>query len=119
MPYFALLYEATPDYVARRLALREDHLHLARASSARGELLFGGAFADPVDRALLVFQAADASVVEDFAKNDPYVVNGLVARWEVRPWTVVVGALFEGNSSELAAPKVAAAEDRVRQELGE
>jgi uncharacterized protein YciI len=95
MPYFALIYEAAPDYVERRAALREDHLRLARAATERGELLFGGAFADPVDRALLVFKVSDSSVVEDFARYDPYVTNGLVARWEVRLWTVVVGALFE------------------------
>jgi uncharacterized protein YciI len=95
MAYFALIYEATPDYVERRSALREDHLRLARAATERGELLFGGAFADPVDHALLVFRAPDASVVEDFARNDPYVTNGLVQRWDVRPWTVVIGALFE------------------------
>src|SRR4051812_44488683 len=95
MPYFALIYETAVDYVERRAALREDHLRLARAASERGELLLGGALADPVDRALLVFNVTDASVVEDFAKHDPYVTNGLVACWEVRSWTVVVGALFE------------------------
>jgi len=35
--------------------------------------------------------ASDRSVVEAFARNDPYVTNGLVTRWEVRPWAVVVG----------------------------
>jgi heme-degrading monooxygenase HmoA len=44
-----------------------------------------------VDRALLLFQAAEKSYVEDFARKDPYVVNGLVKKWEVRPWNVVVG----------------------------
>ena len=46
---------------------------------------------DPADRALLVFRVPDRSIVEDFARNDPYVTNGLVARWEIRPWTVVIG----------------------------
>jgi uncharacterized protein YciI len=40
---------------------------------------------------LLVFRAADRSVVEAFARSDPYVLAGLVTRWEVRPWTVVIG----------------------------
>jgi uncharacterized protein YciI len=30
-------------------------------------------------------------MAESFAASDPYVVNGLVTRWTVRPWTVVVG----------------------------
>jgi hypothetical protein len=35
-----------------------------------------------------VFKAATA-VAEDFARRDPYVVNGLITRWVVRPWNVV------------------------------
>ena len=31
------------------------------------------------------------AVAERFARNDPYVVNGLVAKWRVRSWNVVVG----------------------------
>ncbi len=37
-------------------------------------------------------------MVEEFARNDPYVLNGLVTRWEVRPWAVVIGdELPSGN----------------------
>lgn len=92
MPYYALFYrEVAPDYVARRTAFRDQHLGLARESHARGELLLAGALADPVDGALLIFRANDAKPVEEFVRKDPYVVNGLVKRWEIRSWTVVVG----------------------------
>ena len=94
MPYFALIYDTVPDYVERRSAFREQHLRVAKAATERGELLLGGALADPVDRALLIFRADNRGVVEEYARNDPYVVNGLVARWEVREWTVVVGAAY-------------------------
>ena len=91
MSYYALFYHVVDDYVARRAAYREEHLRLAREAHRRGELLLGGALGDPVDGALLVFRGPESSVVEDFARNDPYVVGGLVTRWEVRPWAVVVG----------------------------
>jgi uncharacterized protein YciI len=91
MGYFALVYEVVDDYLQRRGAYRDDHLRHARQANDRGELLLAGAFADPADKALLVFRTDDPSVVESFARNDPYVVNGLVKRWEVRPWTVVIG----------------------------
>jgi uncharacterized protein len=91
MGYYVLLYEFVDDYIARRAAFREEHLKLARESNARGELAMGGAFADPPDKALLVFRAEDRSVPESFARHDPYVTNGLVTRWEVRAWTVVIG----------------------------
>jgi uncharacterized protein len=68
-------------------------LKLARAAADNGELLLGGAFADPADGAALVFKAADQSVAERFAANDPYVTAGLVTKWTVRKWTVVVEAV--------------------------
>ncbi len=93
--YFALVYELAPDYLERRQAFRESHLALARAAAARGELVLGGAFSTPADGALLVFRAPDAQVPEAFARQDPYVKNGLVTGWRVRSWTVVVGSAAE------------------------
>lgn len=89
--YYALFYDVVDEFVARRAPHREEHLRLARDAHRRGELLLAGALSDPPDRALLVFRAADRSLVEDFARRDPYVINGLVTRWEVRPWAVVIG----------------------------
>jgi uncharacterized protein YciI len=100
MTYFALFYDVVDDFLARRTAYREEHLRIAREAHRRGELVLAGALTDPADRALLVFHVADRSVVEEFARNDPYVTNGLVTRWEVRPWAVVIG----GDTSE-ASPK--------------
>ena len=91
MNYYALFYDVIDDFVSRRSAYRDEHLRLAREAHARGELLLAGALSDPADRALLVFLAPESIVAEEFARRDPYVTNGLVTRWEVRPWTVVVG----------------------------
>jgi uncharacterized protein len=93
MPYYALFYEAVDDFVSRRSPFREEHLHLAREALARGELVLAGALADPADGALLVFFAPGRAIAESFARNDPYVLNGLIKSWQVRPWTVVVGNL--------------------------
>jgi len=51
----------------------------------------GGALADPPDGAMLIFKGEDSSVAENFAKNDPYVKNGVIKEWQVRQWTVVIG----------------------------
>ena len=90
MAYFAMIYDLVDDYMARRGAFREEHLKMAADAHARGELLLGGAFADPPDKALMIFRVDDPKVAETFARKDPYVTNGLVKRWEVRPWTVVI-----------------------------
>jgi uncharacterized protein len=90
MPYFALMYDVVEDFTNKRTPFRPAHLKEVRESQARGELIMAGALADPAG-ALLVFRAADRSVAENFAKADPYVNEGLVKSWTVRPWTVVVG----------------------------
>jgi uncharacterized protein YciI len=89
--HYLLFYDATPDYVERRAAFRAEHLALARAAHARGELVLGGALADPVDGAVLLFRCDSTAPVEAFVAADPYVKNGLVTRWRVREWTTVVG----------------------------
>jgi len=91
MGYFALFYEMADDFMVRRVAYREEHLRLARESYARGELVLGGAMADSPATALLVFHSTDATAAEIFARQDPYVRNGVAKNWKVRPWTVVVG----------------------------
>ena len=90
MEYFALFYDVVDDFLERRTSIRQEHLGLIEAAHQRGELVMAGALSDPLG-ALLVFRAEDRSVAEDFARNDPYVINGLVTDWTVRPWAVVTG----------------------------
>jgi len=92
MRFFALTYDVVPAFKDRRMPFREAHLQLVREAHDRGVLLFAGALGDPPDGALLVFRSDSASVVEDFARADPYVREGLVVAWRARPWNVVVGA---------------------------
>ncbi len=89
--HYLLLYDVVPEYVERRAAFRAEHLALAQAAHARGELVLGGALADPVDGAVLLFRGDSPAGAEAFAQADPYVRNGLVTKWRVRTWTTVVG----------------------------
>ena len=71
---------------------RENHLAYANACN---ELVAGGAHkdvkTDNVSGGLMMFKAQNADVVENFAKNDPYVVAGLVPSYDVQEWIVAVG----------------------------
>ncbi len=91
--HYLLFYEYAPDYLERREPLRAQHLKLAWAAHDRGELILGGALAEPADQGVLLFPADSPAVAERFAAADPYVRNGVVIRWRVRSWTTVVGAL--------------------------
>ena len=90
--HYLLYYETSPDYLEGRPRYRDEHLRLAWAAHGRGELLLGGALADPVDGAVLLFQGNSSKAAEEFAAADPYVRCGLVTRWYIRPWSMVVGA---------------------------
>jgi uncharacterized protein len=89
--HYLLYYSVVDDYVARREAVREQHLAHAWEANNKGELVLAGALANPVDGAVLLFRSNGPHVAEEFAKRDPYVVNGLVKEWRVREWTTVVG----------------------------
>ena len=87
--HHVLMYDFVDDYIERRAQYRDEHLGQAWAAKDNGDLFIAGAFTDPVDGAMLVFTSPEAA--EAFAKNDPYVLNGLVKKWRVRGWTTVVG----------------------------
>ena len=90
--HYLLFYDVVPDYLERRAAHRQAHLEVASAAQEQGELLLGGALADPVDGAVLLFQGDSPEVAENFARQDPYVMNGLVTGWRIRAWTIVACA---------------------------
>ena len=89
--HYLLFYDAVDNYVEKRAPFRKDHIAHARAAIARGELVLGGALANPVDGTVLLFKSDSPAAAESFAKADPYVTNGLITRWRVREWTTVIG----------------------------
>jgi len=89
--YSLLLYDYVDDVVGRRAPFREVHLARVREAHEQGVLLMAGTLAEPVDGAVFVFTTDDRSVVEDFVSRDPYVREGLVTAWQIRPWNVVIG----------------------------
>ena len=89
--HYLLFYDIVPDFVDRRGEFRAEHLALGWQASKRGELVLGGALAEPADGAVLLFQGNSPEVAERFAAADPYVTHGLVVRWHVRLWNTVVG----------------------------
>jgi hypothetical protein len=92
MPMHTILfYDVVDDYLERRAQYREEHLALARKSQEQGEIVLGGALADPADAAIIVFRGDATDRAVAFAKADPYVRNGLVKAWRVRKWMTVIG----------------------------
>jgi len=90
--HYLLFYEKAPDHAQREPPLQVAHRAHVRAAASRGELILGGPLHDPTDGTnVLLFQSDSIVTVEAFATADPYVVDGIVAHWRVRPWQTVVG----------------------------
>jgi hypothetical protein len=89
--HYLLIYELSPDYLARRGEFRAAHLTLAWQAADRGELALAGAVGEPVEGAILLFSADSEAVPMAFARTDPYVRNGLVKSWRVAAWHTVAG----------------------------
>ena len=89
--HYLLFYTAGDDYLERRAAYRKAHLEHAWRAAGRGELILGGALANPADGAILLFRGDSPAAAEAFARDDPYVRNGVITSWRVREWVTVAG----------------------------
>ena len=89
--YYILFYKTIENYIEKRAPYRSEHLKLVQQAYDKGEMVMAGALDDPADGAVLIFKGDDQQAAEDFVQKDPYVKNGLIREWEIRPWNVVAG----------------------------
>lgn len=87
--HYLLIYEAFDDYIIRRIPYRTEHLTLARKAEEKGELILAGALGE--NGSAFLFLIDSPQVALDFAKKDPYVLNGLIKSYKVLPWAIVIG----------------------------
>ena len=87
--HYLLIYDAVDDYMTRRVPFRNEHLALAKEAESRGELVLAGALGEKGSAFLFLLDSPKAAL--DFAKKDPYVINGIIKSYKVLPWTTVVG----------------------------
>ena len=92
MKYYILTYTFAENYLEKRTPYRKDHFEVAKAAVAAGDLLLGGATEGPGETGVLIFQVKEKSQVEAFAKQDPYVKNGIVISYDIKEWNVVLGS---------------------------
>jgi uncharacterized protein YciI len=82
---YVLFYESAEDVLEKAPLHQTEHGRHMREVQARCELLMTGPFGNPVEEgAMSIFTSRAAA--EDCAMGDPFVLNGVVARWYVRDW---------------------------------
>jgi len=86
---YVLLYESADDVIAKAPAHFPAHQKRLTAFHERGELLMVGTFGDPQRQgSMAIFRTRKGA--EEFAADDPFVVNGVVRRYEVRDWDEIL-----------------------------
>ena len=89
---YLLKYEYVPDVLEKRGPYREGHLNLAKKLVDEGKCLSGGPSGEPnmevPTGALFVF--TDLESAQNYAKEDPYVQNGIVTNYSIEEWNVVI-----------------------------
>ena len=89
--HYVLFYKYGPDYLEKREPYRAEHIALLTAAHEKGELVLAGAISEPPDGAVIIFKGDDQEIARELAVNDPYVRNGVVLEWDIRPLKVAVG----------------------------
>ena len=86
---YVMTYRAVEGFLP--LAQENHPAHSARVDefARRGDLLMVGTLDEPMNGdAMAVFTTREAA--EEFIAGDPFVLNGVVAGWTVRPWHEVL-----------------------------
>ena len=87
VPKYVLQYVSAEDVRTKAPLHFAAHKVAWREFLDQGTLLMIGAFSD-LEGSMAVFSTREAA--EDFARRDPFVLNGVVSTWRVREWNEAI-----------------------------
>ncbi len=94
MQFLVIAYDHLDDQaLARRLAVREEHLEAARRTLEAGTMLIGGAILDAGGRmigSMTVVSFPDRDLFDTWLTGVPYMHHGVWDRVEVHPYHTAV-----------------------------
>jgi uncharacterized protein YciI len=87
---WVLLYESADDVYETAPVHFPAHKARLDEFRGRGDLLLVGTFGDPkAEGSMAIFRTREAA--EEFVRDDPFVVHGVVRAWRLRQWNEVYG----------------------------
>lgn len=90
MPYFVFYGVDRPDMEETRTRIRPAHQARLREEWPGCRAVAGGPLTDDsgehMNGTLLVFEADDRAAVEAFMAQDPYIIEGVFHRFDIRAW---------------------------------
>ena len=85
---YVLLYASADDVASKAPAHYPAHRARLQEFHERGTLVGAGTFGDPQAQGSMgIFTTREAA--EEFVREDPFVLGGVVRSWEIREWNVV------------------------------
>ena|SRR5579884_1452196 len=85
--FFETFYDSFEDAVAKAPDVIAIHLTRTKEFHTRGTLLMAGAFLNNPGEALSTMGILTTrEAAEEYARGDPFVLNGMVRRWYIREW---------------------------------
>jgi len=90
--HYLLFYEKVLGFAELQAPLQHAHRDHVMGAAYNGLVLAGSLYEPDDGAALLLFEADSSEPVEAFARADPYVAGGIISKWTVRKWDLVVGA---------------------------
>jgi uncharacterized protein YciI len=85
---YVLFYESADDVRAKAPLHFPAHRARWEAFRTGGTLLLIGPFANPQEGSMAIFTTREAA--EEFARGDPFVLNGVVRDWYIREWNEAI-----------------------------
>jgi len=86
---YVVLYESADDVLTTAPLHFAAHKRRLEEFHARGEILMVGTFGDPVSQGSMgIFPTRETA--EAFVAGDPFVLNGVVRRHEIREWNEIL-----------------------------
>jgi uncharacterized protein YciI len=90
MQFLLVAYDRTdPGAPARRMKARPEHLEKIAVLKSSGGFLLGGAILDDDGQmigSMIVYEFPDRAALDNKLKEEPYVVNGVWEKIEIRPY---------------------------------
>jgi uncharacterized protein YciI len=86
---YVLFYDSADDVARKAPGYFPAHRARIDAFQRTGELLMIGTFGNPQDEgSMAVFTSRETA--EQFAKDDPFVLGGVVRAWHIREWNEIL-----------------------------
>jgi uncharacterized protein YciI len=93
---YVLLYASADDVMSKAPAHFPAHSARIAEFHDRGDLLMVGTFGDPQTQgSMAIFASREAA--EEFVRDDPFVINGVVRSYEIREWNEILAGDGQGG----------------------